>query len=58
MPVNYSGLYKVTANATADTLYDRTVSPVATTALEIPNPYAKTAFVTQPTKKKKRRRKL
>ena len=39
-----SGLYKLVENQVYDTYYDRSVSPIDTIDLKIPDPYVKTAF--------------
>lgn len=42
--VDGSGLYKLVEDQTYDTYYDRSVAPVVTTNLKIPDPYVKTGF--------------
>lgn len=42
--VDPSGLYTLVDNKTNDTYYDRSVSPVVTTKLKIPDPFVKTGF--------------
>ena len=42
--VDGSGMYKLVAGQAYDTYYDRSVNPVVTIDLKIPNPYVTTAF--------------
>lgn len=43
--VDGSGLYTLVEDQHHDTYYDRSVSPVVTTDLKIPDPFAKTGFI-------------